>query len=30
LKAFSGPFIAIDSTPAEITGGRIKKMMMMN
>lgn len=26
-KAFAGPFIQIDSTPADITGGRLKKMM---
>jgi hypothetical protein len=25
-KAFSGPYITIDSTPAEITGGRLKKL----
>lgn len=28
VTAFSGPFIAIDSTPAEITGGRLKKMIL--
>lgn len=26
VTAFAGPYIAIDSTPAEITGGRLKNM----
>lgn len=30
VTAFAGPFIQIDSTPADITGGRIKKMTITN